>query len=523
MVNMSRMSKKPAVNAPCHCGSGKKFKKCCGSLLRQTADSFHDSSSGVESAKPALTARVRPGVAPWQMNPGLPCPCGSGKPHRACCEPVIGQNKKTLPKKALQRFNAEDYVGAESLYRTLLVQYLQWVHEHTLPFAKAKIPVSEQIIHVDLEALTELAHAISHCIYALGKKNEIPAFLNHVESMVPLPGFEKHAAYLRASWVYIALNDRNAALRELEKLGDILDYSRREAWELYLDVLGADLPERRTITIAQRIVDEADRDEHVRVQYTAVKAIALLQIGEADQARTELDALLGSLKLPSKIETPDEISTEWQVAKAWSLYGNLFRDDAALGKAEASLLRIPDTLLKPAGKAALQRDLGLIVRDQERYCDAAESFKRSLAHADTQIVHIYLIHSLALCGQIDEARSFLGRIAAQAIDPNLSLEYFAAQGSLAIAAGDTPLAAQTAEGLRTVVMKTPFWDAQRNQLIIQMLDFVHRPDATPKPERQRTIIKILLLMNEVFELKPHLFGVGVNINKLFEKLAKRDW
>jgi hypothetical protein len=37
-------------------------------------------------------------------------------------------------------------------------------------------------------------------------------------------------------------------------------------------------------------------------------------------------------------------------------------------------------------------------------------------------------------------------------------------------------------------MDAPFRETQRNQLIIQMLDFVHRPDATPKPERQRTSI-----------------------------------
>jgi tetratricopeptide (TPR) repeat protein len=229
-----------------------------------------------------------------------------------------------------------------------------------------------------------------------------------------------------------------------------------------------------------------------------------------------------TLKSPSRIETSDELSTEWQSAKAWSIYGELYSNANALRKAEESLLRVPETMLKPAGNAALQTDLGWILRGQERYCDAAKAFRRSLGYEDTQVGQIHLIHSLALCGKIDEARSLLHSIEPVAIAPNLRLEYFAAQGSLAIASGDTSLASQTVEGLRTVALETPFWEAQRNQLIIQMLDFVRRPDAIPKSERQGTIVKILVFMNEVLELKPNFFGLGVNINKLIEKLAKRE-
>jgi hypothetical protein len=166
--------------------------------------------------------------------------------------------------------------------------------------------------------------------------------------------------------------------------------------------------------------------------------------------------------------------------------------------------------------------LGWVLRGQARYRDAAEAFRRSLKYEDTQVGRIHLIHSLALCGKIDEARPLLHSLEAVAVAPSLQLEYFAAQGSFAIASDDTSLATQTIGGLRTIVLDTPFWEAQRNQLIIQMLDFVHQPDATSKMERQGAIIKILVFMNEVLELTPNFFGLGVNINKLIEKLAKRD-
>jgi PAS domain-containing protein len=179
-------------------------------------------------------------------------------------------------------------------------------------------------------------------------------------------------------------------------------------------------------------------------------------------------------------------------------------------------------MLKPAGKAALQRDLGWVLRGQGRYCDAAEAFERSLGYEDTQVGRVNLIHALALCGRIDEARPLLQSLDPTAIASNLQLEYFAAQGSLAIASNDAALATQAISGLRAIALETPFWEAQRNQLIVQMLDFVHRPDSTPKTERQGAIVKILVFMNDVLELKPNFFGIGVNINKLIEKLAKSD-
>lgn len=467
-----RMSKKPAVNAPCPCGSGKKFKKCCGEQSRQIKDYFRVATV-LHDAGLLPTPHLRDGAAPWLVDSGLLCPCGSGKVYRDCCGAVIAQHGDTLNKDAVQCLNDEDLPQAETLYRAELVQYISWIHAHTLPFAEAHIPVIRQIVEVDLAAVTELADSVAHCLYWMGRGVDIPGFLDQVESIVPLRGFEKDAAYLRALWLHIGLGDSQRAVRELAKLGNILDYPRREAWELYLDVAASDLTEREKITIAEHIVAEADEEEHVRVQYSALKAIALVQIGEIESARKEFEVLLASVKSPPRIRTSDELAAEWQIAKAWSVYGELFSDANALGKSEVLLRRIPEAMLTPAGRAALERDLGWVLRDQERYGDAASAFRRSLEYDDTDVGRTHLIHSLALSGQIEEARTTLATLSPEKIDPNLRLEYFAAQGSLAIACDDSDLGSHTVEGLRALTLLTPFWEAQRNQLLIQMLDFVH--------------------------------------------------
>ena len=186
----------------------------------------------------------------------------------------------SLSKQALEQFNAGNVAFAEMLYRAQFVQYLGWVYAHTLPFAAVKMPGIDKLLEIDVEALVELADTISQCMNRLDRASGIIPFLDHVESVVPLMGFEKHAAYLRATWLHIALNDQNGARRELERLGDIVAYHRREALELYLDVFGPGLPERRKIVIAENIIGQSGKDDHVRVQYTAIKAIGLLQVGE---------------------------------------------------------------------------------------------------------------------------------------------------------------------------------------------------------------------------------------------------
>jgi tetratricopeptide (TPR) repeat protein len=514
------MSRKPAANAPCPCGSGKKFKKCCGDPSRRVTGYFH-AAIALENAGLKPTPILSPGTAPWLLDSGMGCPCGSTKPYEECCEPVIAKHKGTISEDASRSLGEGDFVQAETLYRAYLAQYLEWVYAHTLPLVTAKIPVTPEIVDIDKKALAEIADMIAHCLHAMGRDRETLALMDHVEAVVPLPGFEKDVAYLRAQWLYIGLKDRNGAIRELKKLGEILDYPRREAWELYLDVAGSDMTEREKITVAEHIVAEADEDEHVRVQYTVLKALALVQIGEADSARKEFEELLADVKRPSQIETSDELSAEWQIAKAWSMYGELYSDTDALRKAEEALRRIPENMLKPAGVAALQRDLGWTLRDPKRYCDAADAFRRSLEYEDTQVGRVHLIHALALCGKVDEARIYLQSLDPTAIASSLQLEYFAAKGSLAIASDDAALATETVGGLRGIALQTPYWDAQRSELLVQMLDFIHRPDARPKTERQSAIVKILIFMNDVLELKPNFFGLGVNINGLQMHFARK--
>jgi uncharacterized protein YchJ len=515
------------VNAPCPCLSGKKFKKCCGDPRRSSEPpGSHTSSFGAaflpqEIAQP--NRPQRPKATEWQRNPRLPCPCGSQTAYQECCEPLIKKYRRSpsLLQETIRQLNAGNLSRAEQLYRAHFVQYVQWVYEHTLPLVATKDPLSQKLVEIDVESLIDNIDLIAYCRAKLERGTEIIPFIDQAGSLIPFSGFDKHQAYLRASWLYIALGEVEGTRHELAKIGDILKYGRREALELYLDVLGMDISERQTIAIAESILSQAGGETHITVQYTAIKALALLQIGETSEALTGLTTMLANARPPTRVETSDQLSTVWQLAKAWALFGMLADDGAALQKANDLYQIVPETMLTSEGIAALQLDLGWLLRDQERFEDAVKAFRRSLLLSTSNVTQIHLAHALALSGKPMESRALLLDLRAKGIEGPLKLEYSSAIGALAIATQDTDLAIETASEVRTIVSTTAFWEVQKNHLLVELLDFAHRPTSTPSPDRQRRILRFLRTINEMLELKPNFFGLGLNVNKMIEKLTEQ--
>lgn len=257
---------------------------------------------------------------------------------------------------------------------------------------------------------------------------------------------------------------------------------------------------------------------HSAVRLTA---IGLFQVGEKNKAADELRSVLNRVVPLVIVEDVDEVYTQWQLARAWSLLGTLAQDSEAFSLAEKSILRIPEKSLKREGLATLLLDLGWMLRDQERYEDAAKVFKRSLEIDASNVAKIHLAHSLALASHCSESEAIVQQIKTEDLEPGLRLEYLAARGSLAIALGDISLATETITALRSIEDTDSFWASERDKLVIQLMDFVHQPGSTSPKVRQKRIVQILLSINDLLELKPNMFGLGINVNKAIEKLSRR--
>ena len=463
---------------------------------------------------------ARIAIRPWIPSPAQPCPCGSGLAHARCCAPILDhdESRADLWREAKALLSNGDFKGAEQVFRASFVQYLRWVSEHTVPILNTDDPFVKQLVRIDIDALQSLVDSVAHCMFQLGNASQIIPFVDHVESVVPLGEFGARATYLKAAWLYIGLNDRQSARAELVTLGDILRTDHRQTLELYLDVFGDVLSPRQKIAISDSILANANDESQIQVQYSTLKAVALVTIGETTEANRLLQAVTNESLVQQASEEREDSHLAFVLAHALSLRAKTSAEATLYEQAEHVLQSIDAQRLTAAGQARLQLELGRVQFDRKKYDQAAESFSRSRDLEPSVMADIHLAHAYALSGSSAAARQIISELERQRIEPILELERLAAIAAVAIADGDVPLASDVVRRLRAVTEDSPFWQGQRDHLVIEVMDFIARPKAIPVVERQNRVVATIISINQILELKPHLFGVGVNINKIIEKM-----
>jgi tetratricopeptide (TPR) repeat protein len=465
--------------------------------------------------------KVKLAIRQWIPAPHEPCPCGTGLSYARCCGPRLTDDTAGASawRRAQESLAAGKVEEAEAILRAALVQYLRWVFEHTVPVPGTEAPFLKDLIRIDVDALQTLADGVAHCMFKLGKTATIIPFLNHIESVVPLDAFRARATYLRAAWLYIGLDDPEAARTELRRLGDILRCSHRETLELYLDVFGGTLPPRQKIALCDTILNAADGDFSIRVQYSTIKAVALVMIGEEPEAERLLSATLTDSLVSATLDKSDDSRLRFVLANALAFLAKLSGDASFFPRAERILQSIDEEHLTAAGQAKLHLELGRVYFDQQQYERAVEALSRSRTLEPAATTEIHLAHAHALGGSPATARELLRNIERQPIPAVLQLEHLAALAAVAVKEADTVLASEVVRRLRQLLEDSPFWSSQRDRLVIELMDFVARPTAIPTAERQNRIVAAILWLNQVLELKPNVLGLGVNINKLIEKMG----
>ena len=123
------------------------------------------------------------------------CPCQSGKKFKKCCAPHIGTNFMEM---ANDLYDQNRYEEAEEAYRAWLTQYIIWYNEHTVPFVKDKPKDADELLVVDIEAITSILYSIRNCLYHQGKEDEIGPFLKKASDIIDDHRFRSNIGSLRA-------------------------------------------------------------------------------------------------------------------------------------------------------------------------------------------------------------------------------------------------------------------------------------------------------------------------------------
>ena len=94
--------------------------------------------------------------------------------------------------------NKNKYEEAEEAYRVWLTQYIIWYNEHTVPFVKDKPKDADELLIVDIEAITSILYSIMSCLYHQGKEHEIDPFLKRASDIIDDDRYRSNIDNLRA-------------------------------------------------------------------------------------------------------------------------------------------------------------------------------------------------------------------------------------------------------------------------------------------------------------------------------------
>jgi tetratricopeptide (TPR) repeat protein len=441
-------------------------------------------------------------LSEWKPDPDAACPCGSGNTYSSCCEQLRG---KVNWKQAADAWADGKLAQAEALFRGLLVQYLGWVHEHTLPARGTSVYTSLEAI--DAAAIRDIADSIAACMAKQGKLPQLIPFLDALETAVPLESFASHAVYLRSLSYHVYLDDANRSRQEFHKLPHVAHSTDSEVLELYLDVFRDSLSELEQLPLVDRILLKP-RTRAVELQYTMLRSFLYVALGDAAAALRALEPVVE--KLTGDRPQPPRWDEVHMAARLYDHRYQVGGNRADYEEAVSYYKQVPMEILTPHGQAGLLRELGALQSKAEEHGEAVSCLRKALATDPSDEISVSLVFALIASKRTDDAVAVFATIDRDRIPAVLQLEYWHAAGTLAVATGNGPQLDAAVAALRAIAFSGVYWARVRDHVIEEL---------SKDDGRSSRIARLLRLANRYFELKPNIFGLGVDLNSVLERVA----
>ena len=345
------------------------------------------------------------------------------------------------------------------------------------------------------------------CMAIQGRATQVVTFLDALATAVPLDEFEQHLVYLRALSYHVYLDDAERARQELRKLRQVAESDDSEVLELYVDVFRDSLSEVETLPIIDRILRKP-RTRSAQLQYTTLRSLLYASLGDLQAALRALQPIVDDLKR-NRLAPPgwDEIH---MAARLFDHRHHLTNDRSDYDEAVTYYRQVPLEHLKPYGQARLLRELGALYSRAGEHQDAVRTLRAALDVDSTDEIQVSLIFALLAAGLLEEAAVVVRAIDRANIPAALHLEYWHAAGALAVATADDLLLDDALTALRSLAFPGVYWAKVRDHIVEEL---------TKEGTRTNRMAHLLRLANMYFELKPNIFGIGVNLNRVLERLA----
>lgn len=419
-----------------------------------------------------------------------------------------------------------DALGRESYSEALLecradiTQYTIWYKSHTLPLLRGTFPLAEQLLDIDLKALTALVDRLIPCYGKAGYEQEIPAVLERLRSSIENTQWQRKMTYFQSMYADLFGNDRLRARAELKKLEPMAEETDVATIQLYLDVFGQDLTFSDMQTLINRILVLTNSDVD-RLHYRSINALQFLEIGDDAKAEQELADAVASFRKSNASRHLSAYAID-MLASALDLLGVLRNDLASLDEAislyRQALVRDDWT---PKGRSKILRGLGDTYKHKCAWTEALDAYTRAEESEDTSILHVFRAECLLHLEGPDYALREIALSNPALLDESEQTDYVFVFAVISVELADRGKLEEAEHLLRGLMLSSPYFRSRRDTLLLSVIDTQRSGRSNSFIQNaKRALTGMVRGINKYVMLEPNFMGLGIRINPIVENLTK---
>ncbi len=438
----------------------------------------------------------------YEPSNDAPCVCGSGRKFKNCCA-------KKYCSEALRQsssfYNSGLYEKALKHTRYHLTWYILCVKAHTTnPLAAAFFKTSE-MLKVDIEALSEILEQIHHCYYKTGRSKEFPQVISHLSSIIDDPRWELKIIYSQALWYLVDKDDDASAYQKIASV-DIDTCTDHNILALYIHVVPQPVQFSRIINIIDRLICHTDSPAE-KLQYTVLKGIKYFELSLQSEAEEIMTMAISDYrKLPE--EKHSEYG-DLQFASALGLYGDLRSDNTALKESLLITERLIEASINKNHSSVhlgdLLRTKGNALQSLKRTKDSIAAYEASLRVNPSEIIKVFLARSMLQENNIIAAKNTLTTVDIQQMDNGELLDLGLSWAFLAVLTRRKDDVQQAINALKRPTLHSPVWIKQRDKWLIDLLEIKPESDGGIISRLLSSLSKYAILTPNIFGV-----GINVN-------------
>lgn len=441
-----------------------------------------------------------------------PCSCGSGLKFKKCCSGTYSSSAAKLFRSA---YNSGNYQEALIQARRHFTWYVLSHKAHTVQMIQANHLGAEDLLKLDIEALSDLLENLQHCYLRLGIGDDFPLVIGRVRVAIDDARWLEKVAYVHGLWQRFHHNDKSAAFEAIASI-DFTSCNDPNILSLYIEVC----PKRLTLIESLAVIDRLlanSTDEAVLLQYRVLKAVRFYQVCQNEEGdRCFEDAIRKFELLPHDKKSHNG---KRHLAFALEMFGKISQranlTERAKTLAEELILEARENSYSPTYIAELLRLIADCDEALGSHALAIAVYRDSLDHDDKELTKIFLARSLCHNHEELKAADLLSSIQGRYLDE---------PGRFDLAISWAVLAASTRRDdhlelaknlLKGVEAHDPVFIQLRDKLMIDLLE-------TSPTYRAGVLQRFLRGINKYIILEPNFAGIGVNLNRIIERFVGAD-